>query len=133
MCAIGMVTVRRSEAQLQLKRPQIEMVTPLASSTPSTSAPSSFAGGVTLKAIMVQLQCMDARLHTLTTELYQVNTCVNCITRQQARLSGFVESPSPFLEAPEDKDDDGDSGIDADATTYEDASSFGDDEMTASQ
>ena len=48
---------------------------------------------------MTQLQCMDAR------------------------LGGFVASPSPSLEASEDE---------ADYDEDEDASSFGDDEMTAS-
>ena len=48
---------------------------------------------------------MDARLDTLTTKLYQVNTRVSRIARQQARLGGFVESPSPPPEASEDDDD----------------------------
>ena len=75
---------------------------------------------------------MDARLNTLTTEMYQVNTCVSRIVRRQAHLGGFVESPSPSLKAFEDEDDDGDSdGDDADEDEDEDASSFGDDEMTA--
>ena len=74
-------------------------------STPSTSAPSTSTKGVTLNAIMVQLQCMDSRIGTLTTEMYQVNTRVSCIARWQARLGGFVESPSPRPEA--SKDDDG--------------------------
>ena len=39
-------------------------------SSPSTSAPSTSAGGVTLDAIMAQLQRMDARLDTLSTKLY---------------------------------------------------------------
>ena len=128
MCAISTVTVRQSEAQLRLKWPRIETATPPAFSAPSTFAPSSSVGGVTLEAVMTQLQRMDARLDTLTTEMYQVNTRVGRITRQQACLRGFIESPSPSLEASEDKDDDGDSGSDAD----EDASSFGDDEMIAS-
>ena len=128
MGAISTVTVRQSEAQLRLKWPRIETATPPAFSAPSTFAPSSSVGGVTLEAVMAQLQRMDARLDTLTTEMYQVNTRVGRITRQQACLRGFIESPSPSLEASEDKDDDGDSGSDAD----EDASSFGDDEMIAS-
>ena len=74
-------------------------------STPSTSAPSTSTRGVTLNAIMVQLQRMDARIDTLTTEMYQVNTRVSYIARWQARLGGFVESPSPRPEA--SKDDDG--------------------------
>ena len=72
---------------------------------------------------------MDARLDTLTTELYQVNTRVGHITKQQARLGGFVESPSPSPEASEDEDDDGD--FENDDDDDEDASSFGDNMMTA--
>ena len=130
MCA---ATVRRSEAQLRPKWPRTETSTPLASSTLSTSAYSFSAGGMTFEAIMVQLQRMDARLATLTIELYQVNTYVSRIARQQACLGGFVQFPSPSPEAFEDEDDNGDSGSDANATTDEDASSFGDDEMTAFQ
>ena len=48
---------------------------------------------------------MDARLDTLTTKLYQVNTRVSRIARRQAHLGGFVESPSLPLEASEDDDD----------------------------
>ena len=66
------------------------MVAPPTSLAPSTSAPSSSAGGVTLNAIMVQLQCIDARLDTLSDKLYQVNTRVSRITRQQAHLGGFM-------------------------------------------
>ena len=81
------------------------MVAPPTPSTPSTSAPSSSTGGVTLNAIMAQFQRMDAHLDTLTTELYQVNTRVSRIARRQAHLGGFVESPFPSLEASEDDDD----------------------------
>ena len=52
MCAIDAATFRWSEAQLRLRWPQIETTTPPDSSTPSTSAPSSSTGGVTLEAIM---------------------------------------------------------------------------------
>ena len=76
---------------------------------------------------MAQLQCMDAHLDTLSDELCQVNTRVGHITRQQACLGGFVESPSPSPEASKDEDDDGDSDDDED----EDASSFDDNMMTA--
>ena len=51
---------------------------------------------------------MVACLDTLTTEMYQVNTRVSRIARRQARLGGFVESPSPPPEASEDDDEDGD-------------------------
>ena len=79
MGAINGVSIRWSEAQLRLKRPRTDMATPLASSAPSTSAPSSFVGGVTLEAIMAQLELMDAHLDTLSDELCQVNTCVSRI------------------------------------------------------
>ena len=108
-------------------------MTPPASSARSTSASFSSAGGVTFKVVMAQLQRIDTRLDTLPTELYQVNTYVGHIARRQARLGGFVKSPSPSQEVFEDEDNDGDSSSDANATTGEDASSSGDNEMIASQ
>ena len=107
-------------------------MTPPASSAPSTSTPSTSVGGVTLEVVIAQLQCMNARLDTLTTELYQVNTGVGRIAQRQARLGGFIKSSFPSLEASKDEDDDGDSdGSDADED--KDASSSGDNEMTTSQ
>ena len=72
---------------------------------------------------MAQLEHMDARLDTLATELYQVNTRVSCIAQQQARMDVFIAFPSPSSspQAVEDKDDDDGSGDDDD------------EEMTASQ
>ena len=52
MGVISGAFVRWSEAQLRPKWPRTETVTPPASSAPSTFAPSSFAGGVTLEAVM---------------------------------------------------------------------------------
>jgi len=67
MCAIDAATVKRSEAQLRSRRSgSAAPPTPL---TPSTSTPSSSTGGVTLNAIMAQLQRMDARFDTLRDEL----------------------------------------------------------------
>ena len=63
---------------------------------------------------------MDACLDTLSIELYPVNTRVGHIARWQARLGGFVESPSPPPEVSEDDDDDEDG----------DASFSGTDEMS---
>ena len=63
---------------------------------------------------------MDARLDTLTTKMYQVNTHVSRIARWQARLGGFVKSPSPPPEASEDNgdfDDDDDDDDDGDASS----------------
>ena len=98
-------------------------------STPSISAPSTSAGGVTLDAIMAQLLLMDARLNTLTDELCQVNTRVGCIARRQAHLSGFVKSPSPPPEASETSKDDDESNDDDDDEDG-DVSSSGIDEMS---
>ena len=64
ICAIDIAIVRWSEAQLQSKWPRTKMATPSAS-----FAPSSSVGGVTLEAVMAQLQHMDARLDTLIDEL----------------------------------------------------------------
>ena len=119
MYAIDAATIRQSEAQLRPKQPQIETATPLASFTPSTSAPSSSVGGVTLEVIMAQLQHMDARLDTFSDELCQVNSRASRIVRQQARLGAFVESPS----------DDGDFDNDDD-NEDEDVSLPSDDKMT---
>ena len=73
---------------------------------------------------------MDACLDTLTTEMYQVNTYASRIARRQARLGGFVESPSPPLEASEASKDNDDSNND-DNDEDGDASSFSTDEMSA--
>ena len=65
---------------------------------------------------MAQLQCMDAHLDTLSTELYQVNVCVGRIARQQATIGGFAPEatpspPSPVASDSEDVDDNvGDDG-----------------------
>ena len=57
---------------------------------------------------------MDARLDTLTIDMYQVNTRVSRIARQQARLGDFVESPSPPSEASKASKDNDDSDNDDD-------------------
>ena len=69
---------------------------------------------------MAQLQCMDARLDTLSTELYQVNVCVGRIARRQAAMGGFVLEPTPSPPHPvasdsDTKDDDDHGGDDYDA------------------
>ena len=69
MGAIDATTVRRSELQLRPQRAQTQIATLPTSSVPSISAPSSSASGVTLKAVMAQLQRMDAHLNTLNDEL----------------------------------------------------------------
>ena len=108
-----------------------ESAAPPTLSASSTFAPSTSVGGVTLDAIMVQLQGKDARLDTLTTEMYQVSTRVGRIARQQARLGGFVESSSPPPEAFKDdeaSEDDDDSDNDDDDEDGDSSSSA--DEMS---
>ena len=59
---------------------------------------------------------MDARLDTLSMELYQVNIHVGCIARRQATIGGFAPEPTPSpphlvasdSDAAADDDDDGD-------------------------
>ena len=79
---------------------------------------------------MAQLQHMDARLDTLSIELYQVNVCVRRITRRQVIKGGFAleasPPPPPVASDSDSEDDDDDDGDDNDADG--DASSF--DEMS---
>ena len=109
-----------SKAQLRPKWPRVKMTNPAAfvvppsSSTPSTSIPSSSVVGVTLDAIMEQLQWMHAdfggRLDYLTDEMCQMNTMIGCIAHRQARISGYGPSPSPSPErlvvSPSEDDED---------------------------
>ena len=129
MCAIDATTIQRSEAQFQSRRPWTETVIPLASFAPSTSAPSSSAGGVTLEAIMAHHVCMDSRLDTLSDKLYQVNTRVSYIARWQTAIGGFTAYTSPSPSASEDESDDGSGSDDADEDNG--VSSPSDDETTA--
>ena len=132
MGAISVGSVWQSEAQLRPKPPQMETTDPAAFAIPSSSsAPSTSAGGgVTLEAIMAQLQRMEAdfgaRLDYLTNEMCQVNTQVGHIACRQAHMVGVVLSPSPSPKAsPSEEDDVGDD--------KDDASSSGDDEMPTSK
>ena len=79
---------------------------------------------------MAQFQHMDACLDTLSDKLCQVNTRVGRLAWRQTCLDGFIESPSPSLEASKDEEDDNDSYEDDDDED-KDASSLGDDTMTA--
>ena len=115
-CAIDYATVKRSEAQLWLG--QSNSAAPSSRSAPSTSAPPSSLGDVSLGDIMVQLQRMDARLDTLSTELYQVSVCVGRIAQRQASMGGFAPEatppPSPVASDSEDENDDDDVSDDVD-------------------
>ena len=76
-CAIDYSTVKRSKAQHRAR--QSDSATPPSRLAPSRSTPSSSSGDMTLGDVMAQLQRMDTRLDTLSTELYQVNVYVGCI------------------------------------------------------
>ena len=71
---------------------------------------------------MAQLQCMDARLDTLSTELYQVNVRVSCIAQRQAIMGGFAleASPPPRLVTSDSEDEDDDDGDHDDASDDDD-------------
>ena len=81
---------------------------------------------------MAQLQRMDARLDTLSTELYQVNIRVGRITRWQATMGDFAPEasppPPPVASDSEDKDDD--DGDDNDAFDDDDGDASYTDEMS---
>ena len=70
ICVIDYATIKWSEAQFWSR--QSGTAAPPTPSTPSTFAPSTSAGGVTLDTIIVQFQRMDARLDTLSTKLYEI-------------------------------------------------------------
>ena len=75
---------------------------------------------------MAQLQCMDARLDTLSTKLYQVNVYVSRIARRQATMGGFAPEATPSPLSPvasdsEDKDDDDGDDDDDDDDVLDDA------------
>ena len=64
---------------------------------------------------------MDARLDTLSTELYQVNIRVDRIARWQVTMGGFAPEPTPSPPHPaasdsNAEDDDDDDGDDDDAS-----------------
>ena len=123
MCAIDYAIIKHSEAQFHSR--QMDSTAPSSRSTPSWSAstPSS-SSDVSLGDVMVQLQRMDARLDTLSTELYQVNVRVDRIARQQAAMGGFTPEPTPspphpvasnsYAKDDDDGDDDDDNALDDD-------------------
>ena len=82
---------------------------------------------------MAQLQCMDARLDTLSTELYQVNIHVGHIARRQATMGGFAPEPTPspphLVASDSDAEDDDDDNGDDDDASDEDGDASSADEM----
>ena len=83
---------------------------------------------------MAQLQRMNARMDTLSTELYQVNVHVGHIARRQVAIGGFAPEPTsspphPVASDSNAEDDDDDDGDNEDASDDDgDASST--DEMS---
>ena len=80
---------------------------------------------------------MDARLDTLSTEMYQVNVRVGRIARWQATMGGFAPEatpspPPPMVYDSEDEDDDDgdDDGDDDDASDDNDGDASSTDEMS---
>ena len=76
---------------------------------------------------------MDARLDTLSTELYQVNVCVGRIAWQQAAMGGFAPEPTPSPPDPvasdsdvedDDSDDNDASDDDWDASSIDEISTW---------
>ena len=110
MCTIDYATVNRSR-QSDSAAPSSRSAP--SHSAPSTSAPPSSSGDVSLGDVMAQLQCMDARLDTLSMELYQVNVRVSRIARRQASMGDFAPEATPSIPSLvaskfEDDDDDDD-------------------------
>ena len=72
---------------------------------------------------MVQLQCMDAYLDTLSIELYHVNIRFGRIAQWQATICGFAPKASPPPPPPVDfdsEDEDDDDGDDDDTSDDDD-------------
>ena len=90
-------------------------------------------GNVTLGDVMAQLQRMDARLDTLSTELYQVNVRVGYIARWQATMGGFAPKATPSPPPPlafDFEDEDVDDGDDDDASVDDDGDASSTNEMS---
>ena len=81
---------------------------------------------------MVQLQRMDARLDTLSTELYQVNVRVGRIVRWQVAMGGFApkHTPSPPHPVASDSDAEDDDDGDDDDASDDDGDASSTDEMS---
>ena len=83
---------------------------------------------------MAQLRCMDARLDTLSMELYQVDVRVGCIARQQVAIGSFAPKPSPspphLVASDSDVEDDDDNDGDDNDTLDDDGDVSSTDEMS---
>ena len=79
---------------------------------------------------MAQLQHMDARLDTFSTELYQVNIRVSHIARRQASMGDFAPETTPSPPSPVASDSKDDNGDDDDASDDVDGDASSTDEMS---
>ena len=79
---------------------------------------------------MAQLLRMDARLDTLSTELYQVNVHVNRIARRQTAMGGFAYEPTPSPPHPVASDSDAEDDDDDDDSSDDDGDAISTDEMS---
>ena len=83
---------------------------------------------------MAQLQRMNARIDTLSTELYQVNVHVGHIARRQAAIGGFAPEPTPSPPLPIASDSDAENDVDDDGddndTSDDDGDASSTDEMS---
>ena len=83
---------------------------------------------------MAQLQCMDARLDTLSTELYQVNVRVDRITRRQVTMGDFAPEPTPspphLVSSNSDAKDDDNDDVDDNDASDDDGDASSTDEMS---
>ena len=133
MCTIDYATVKHSEAQFRSR--QTDSAAPSSRSAPSRSTPSvsapSSSNDVSLGDVMAQLQRMDARLDTLSTELYQVNIHVGRIARRQATMGGFVPEPNPSPPHPVASDSDAEDDDDDDGDDDDTSDDDGDDDDTS--
>ena len=77
---------------------------------------------------------MDARLDTLSTELYQVNVHVGRIARRQATMGGFAPEPTPSplhpVASDSDAEDNDDDDGDDDETSDDDGDASSTDKMS---
>ena len=76
---------------------------------------------------------MDARLDTLSTELFHVNVHVGYILRRQATIGGFAPEPTPSPPPPvafDSKDEDDDDSDNDDASDDSDGDASSTDEMS---
>ena len=82
---------------------------------------------------MLQLQLMDARLDTLSTELYQVNVQVGRIATRQATMGKFAPETTPSPPPPvasNSEDEDDDDGDDDDTSDDDDGDASSTDKMS---